>query len=105
MMQISKTERAVASIDNIRGNEWWVARVLVGRPHAGVTQSRGKGMGSLLLTRAIQEVLKHDRTARIIVEPGGSYGSKEEDQIRFYKKNGFVDVPGMPGVLVYGENQ
>lgn len=103
MTKLSDTEMAVASIDNIGGNEWWVSRVLVGRPHAGATQLRGKGIGSLLITRAVKEVMKHDPTARIIVEPGGTYGSKEEDQIRFYKKNGFIDVPGQPGVLVYSE--
>jgi hypothetical protein len=96
---------ATASIDNIEGNEWWVSRVLVGRPHAGSTQFRGKGVGSMILTRAVQEVFKNDPKARIVAEPGGSYGSKEEDQIRFYKHNGFVDVPGHPGVLVYGGNQ
>lgn len=90
---------STAGIDNIGGSKWWVSRVLVGDP-----EMRRMGVGSILLQRAVKEVLKRDPRAEIIVEPGG-YNMKTEDQIRFYKKNGFVDISGQKGVLIYGGNQ
>jgi len=89
---------STASIDNVEGNTWWVSRVLVGE-----RDDRRKGIGSMLLQRAIKEVLKRDPKANIIVEPGG-YDMKTNDQINFYKKNGFVDVPDKKGVLIYDKN-
>ena len=93
---------AVVSIDNTNDGKgtWWVSRALV-----NVVNERGKGIGSILLKRAVKEVLRWQPKAKIIVEPGGSYGSNEKRQINFYKKNGFVDVPGQKGVLIYGGNQ
>jgi GNAT superfamily N-acetyltransferase len=90
---------STVGIDNVENHTWWISRVLVGDPN-----DRRKGIGSILLQRAIKEVLKRDPKANIIVEPGG-YDLKTEDQIRFYKKNGFVDVPNKKGVLIYGGNQ
>ena len=105
-MSLGDGYTAVASIDNIGGGQWWVARVLVGPPHGRMPYgNRRKGIGSMLVKRAVQEVLKHEPNARIVVEPGGTYGMKEEDQLNFYKHNGFVDIPGSPGALVYGGNQ
>jgi GNAT superfamily N-acetyltransferase len=89
---------SVVSIDNIGNGEWWVSRALV-------NEERSKGIGSVLLKRAVQEVLKHEPNAKIIVEPGGTYGSNEERQLNFYRKNGLVDVPNKKGVLIYGGNQ
>jgi GNAT superfamily N-acetyltransferase len=101
-MKLPDGRSATASIDKIGGNMWWVSRVIVGPPQGNVPyEFRNKGIGSMLIRRAVQEVLKHDPNAEIIVEPGGSYGSKEEDQLRFYRKNGFVDFPGGKGVMIY----
>jgi len=75
---------------------WWVSRVLIGDKNL-----RRKGIGSLLLQKAIQEVLKRDPTAIIIVEPAGTYGTEEEIQIKFYVKNGFIPMKSHKGVLVY----
>jgi predicted GNAT family acetyltransferase len=91
----NNTRMSVASIDRIEGNDWWVSRVLVGD-----RELRGQGVGSILLTKAIQEVLKHDPQARITVEPGG-YEGQTEKQFNFYKKNGFVDVPEHTDLLIY----
>jgi len=105
-MSLGDGYSAVASIDNIGDGRWWVARVLVGPPHGRMPyEHRRKGIGSILVKRAVQEVLKHEPNAQIIVEPGGTYGMKEEDQLNFYRKNGFVDIPDQKGVLVYGGNQ
>jgi predicted GNAT family N-acyltransferase len=90
---------SIASIDNIGNGTWWISRVLIGN-----REQRGQGIGSKLLQKAVEEVLKHEPTAKIIVEPGG-YGGNTEDQIRFYKNNGFIDLPGEPGSLIYGGNQ
>ena len=86
---------SVASIDRIEGHQWWVARVLVGD-----RDTRGQGIGSYILRRAVQEVLKHDPDAEILVEPGGYEGNTAQ-QVNFYKKNGFVDYPKYEGSLVY----
>jgi predicted GNAT family N-acyltransferase len=93
--RISLMKGATASIDRIDNNEWWVSRVLVSDE-----SSRRQGIGSILLTRAVQEVLKHEPNAKIIVAPGG-YESKTRQQTRFYKKNGFIPVKGQLGVLMY----
>lgn len=92
------SQGSVVSIDNLGNGEWWVSRALV-------NEERSKGIGSVLLKRAVQEVLKHEPNAKIIVEPGGTYGSNEERQLNFYRKNGFVNVPNKKGVLIYGGNQ
>ena len=91
---------AVVSIDNIGNGMWWVSRALVSEVY-----ERGKGIGSMLLRCAVKEVLKHEQNAKIVVEPGGSYGSNEERQLNFYKKNGFIPYEGYPGALIYGGNQ
>jgi hypothetical protein len=75
---------SVASIDFLEGGRWWISRVNV------QGAERGKGIGSQLLQKAIEEVLSFDPT-EIIVAPGG-YGEEPERQINFYKKNGFVKI-------------
>ena len=92
------SQGSVVSIDNVGNGMWWVSRALV-------NEERGKGLGSILLKRAVQEVLKWEPKAKIIAEPGGSYGSDEKRQLNFYRKNGFVDVPKKKGVVMYGGNQ
>jgi GNAT superfamily N-acetyltransferase len=97
---VGEFRASTVSIDDTGRGFWWVARSLVGNE-----KLRGKGIGSTLLTRAVQEVLKHEPNAKIIVEPAGTYGSDEERQLNFYRKNGFIDVPDKKGVLIYGGNQ
>jgi GNAT superfamily N-acetyltransferase len=92
---LGPTRNSVVSIDRIDGNRWWVARALVGDRN-----SRGQGIGSYLLQKAVAEVLKQDADANILVEPGG-YDGNTEEQINFYKKNGFVEHPEYEGSLVY----
>jgi len=91
---------SVVSIDNVGNGEWWVSRSLVSDE-----KERGKGIGSTLLKRAVQEVLKYEPHAKIIVEPGGTYGSDEERQLNFYRKNGFIDVPNKKGMLMYNNQK
>ena len=79
---------STASIDNTQQGWWWISRVLVGDEDA-----RRHGIGSIMLRRAVAEVLKQDPKALIVVEPGG-YDMKKADQIRFYKKNGFIEYNG-----------
>jgi GNAT superfamily N-acetyltransferase len=75
---------------------WWVSRMLIGDE-----KLRRKGIGSFLLQKAVKEVLRHDPTAIIIVEPGGSYGTREDIQIKFYMKNGFIPLKNHKGALIY----
>ena len=86
---------STASIDNLGDGRWWVSRVLV-----AVRNMRGQGIGSKILQRAVQEVLKRDPNAKIIVSPGG-YDNNTEQQFNFYKKNGFVPLDGDPDSLIY----
>jgi GNAT superfamily N-acetyltransferase len=95
MYRVGPVRSSVASIDRVDGNQWWVSRVLVGDRN-----TRGQGIGSYLIQRAVKEVLKNDPQAEILVEPGG-YDSNTEQQINFYKKNGFVEHPEYEGSLVY----
>ena len=95
MYRVGPVRSSVASIDRVDGNQWWVSRVLVGDRN-----TRGQGIGSYLIQRAVKEVLKNDPQAEILVEPGG-YDSNTEQQINFYKKNGFVEHPKFEGSLVY----
>jgi GNAT superfamily N-acetyltransferase len=97
---VGEFRASTVGIDNTGRGFWWVARSLVSN-----AKLRGKGIGSALLTRAIKEVLKHEPNAKIIVEPAGTYGSDEERQLNFYRKNGFVDVPKKPGVLMYNNQK
>lgn len=62
---------------------WWISRVLV-------NGERGKGTGSTLLQRLIEEVRKRGAKA-MIVAPGG-YNSNYNQQVNFYVKNGFKEV-------------
>jgi GNAT superfamily N-acetyltransferase len=95
MYRVGPVRSSVASIDRVDGHQWWVARVLVGDRN-----TRGQGIGSYLIQRAVKEVLKHDPQADILVEPGG-YDSNTEQQVNFYKKNGFVEHPKYEGSLTY----
>jgi GNAT superfamily N-acetyltransferase len=88
---------SVAEISNM-GDLWYVNRVKVGNPHDPST--KGKGIGSLILRRAVAEILKRNPQAKIIVEPGG-YSNRIEDQKNFYAKNGFVEIPGEEGVMIF----
>ena len=95
MYRVGPMRSSIASIDRIDDHQWWVARVLVGDRN-----TRGQGIGSYLLQKAVKEVLKQDADANILVEPGG-YDGNTEEQINFYKKNGFVEHPEYEGSLVY----
>lgn len=101
MYRVGPVRSSVASIDRVDGHQWWVSRVLVGDRDA-----RGQGIGSYLIQRAVNEVLKNDSQAEILVEPGG-YDSNTEQQINFYKKNGFVEQPEpeYAGSLIYRGNK
>jgi GNAT superfamily N-acetyltransferase len=92
---VGPVRSSVAGIDRVDGHQWWVSRVLVGDRN-----TRGQGIGSYLIQRAVKEVLKHDQQANILVEPGGYEGNTKE-QVNFYKKNGFVEHPEYEGSLVY----
>ena len=92
---------SVAEISNM-GDLWYVNRVKVGNPHDPST--KGKGIGSLILRRALAEILKRNPQAKIIVEPGG-YSNRIEDQRNFYAKNGFVEIPGKEGVMIFKNQQ
>ena len=63
---------------------WWVARVLV------QAKGRGKGLGSRLLQRLVQEI-KGTGAKAVIVAPGG-YNANYNRQVNFYEKNGFKEV-------------
>jgi predicted N-acetyltransferase YhbS len=93
---VGEFRASTVSIDNTGRGFWWVSRSLVGNE-----KLRGQGIGSTLLKRAVQEVLKHEPRARIVVEPSGTYGSNEQRQLNFYRKNGFIDVSNQKGVLIY----
>jgi len=97
MYRTGPVRSSVASIDRVDGNKWWVSRVLVGD-----RTTRGQGIGSYLLQKAIAEVLKQDPQAEILVEPGG-YDSNTAQQVNFYKKNGFHEQPEpeYAGSLIY----
>lgn len=86
----SSIDLSVASADNL-GDAWHVSRVMVRERH------RGKGFGSSMLRRMIDEIGKFG-PATIIVFPGG-YDSDPDAQRRFYTKNGFTDGD-KPGMLV-----
>jgi GNAT superfamily N-acetyltransferase len=95
MYRVGPVRSSIASIDRVEGHRWWVSRVLVGDKN-----TRGQGIGSYLIQKAVKEVLKHDPQAQILVAPGG-YDDNTEQQINFYKKNGFVEYPEYEGSLVY----
>jgi GNAT superfamily N-acetyltransferase len=61
---------------------WYLNRAIIRDPKA-----RGRGVGTTLLTRLLQEVAAQGCT-RLIVEPGG-YGADPQKQRRFYEKSGF----------------
>lgn len=97
MYRVGPVRSSVASIDRVEEHKWWVSRVLVGDRN-----TRGQGIGTYLLQKAVAEVLKQDPQAEILVEPGG-YGDNIEQQTNFYKKNGFVEQPEpeYKGSLIY----
>lgn len=72
---------SIASIDNLHDGRWWISRVNV----QGV--EKGKGLGSKLLKKAMEEVFSFS-PKEIIVTPGG-YNADIKRQVNFYKKNGF----------------
>jgi GNAT superfamily N-acetyltransferase len=90
---VNNNQVSVAGIDNLMDGRWWISRVNV------QGAERGNGIGSMLLKKAIEEVLKHDASAEIIVAPGG-YGGDTDRQYNFYRKNGFVDA-NEEGLLKY----
>jgi hypothetical protein len=61
---------------------WWVNRAVV---HPA--EQRGKGLGSIMLKRALEQVVLSD-IHRVLVMPGG-YDNNTERQFNFYLKNGF----------------
>lgn len=83
--------RALASADFV-GDHWWVSRVLVRLPG-----NRGKGLGSQVLGRLLQEIAKHPCT-RVCVSPGGY--DEDPRQRAFYLKHGFVPADE-PDLLVW----
>jgi hypothetical protein len=84
---------SIASADNMMDGKWWISRV-------NVQGERGKGTGSKLLQRLVEEILKYGNTD-VIVTPGG-YNEDEEKQFRFYKKNNFIEIE--PKLFKYGKN-
>lgn len=78
----------------LRLPHWWVSRVVV-KPFT----ARRIGIGSFIVQRMLAEIAKTDIKVAVVV-PGG-YDMEEEDQSRFYKKQGFVELDDFPGVLVW----
>lgn len=83
---------SIASIDNLQDGRWWISRVNI------QGTEKGKGLGSIMLKRAIKEVLSFGQT-EIIVAPGG-YDNNLNRQINFYKKNGF-EITNKEGLMTY----
>lgn len=82
----SSRVKAIASCDNLPGQDfWWVTRVVV---HP--LDQRGRGYGSTVL-KLMQDAVAAAMGpgGRVLVLPGG-YGQNVEAQRRFYCKNGFV---------------
>lgn len=89
-------ERGVAEASRMPEGFWYVNRVLVeplGR--------RSKGLGSRMLQRLLAETRRFG-PADVVVDPGG-YGMNVARQRKFYRKNGFKDVPGIKGRLRWTE--
>lgn len=84
--------RALAAADLV-GDYWWVSRVIVRLPG-----NRGRGLGSLVLTRLLQEI-QGQPCKRVHVSPGG-YHDDTEKQRAFYLKNGFKPTDA-PDLLVW----
>lgn len=83
---------SVANADNLMDGNWWISRVNVN------DKIRGKGIGTTLLKRLINEVLTYGET-NIIVAPGG-YNADTDKQFHFYEKNGFIKTDE-EGMLTY----
>ena len=84
--------RALAAADFL-GDRWWISRVIV-----RARDNRGKGLGSEVLRRLLDEIAKQPCTT-VCVSPGG-YDGDTERQWAFYVKNGFK--PGdEPDLLVW----
>jgi len=64
------------------GDHWYINRIIV-----NPKTERGKGIGSRLLQKLIEEVIIQ-KGNKIIVTPGG-YDMNREKQFNFYFKNGF----------------
>jgi hypothetical protein len=97
VMTVNNGKVSIASADNLLDGRWWISRVNV----QGV--EKGKGVGSILLQRLLQEVLKLGQT-KIIVSPGGYYEDKDR-QFNFYKKNGFIESEESSELLIYKNNE
>lgn len=83
---------SIASADNLMDGRWWISRVKL----QGL--QTGKGFGTMLLKKLVTEIMSFGDT-KIIVAPGG-YNENKEQQVNFYKKNGFVDTEEK-GLLIY----
>lgn len=90
---VTEGRLAIASADRIIPGCWNVSRVNVPQEH------RRRGIGSHLIQALIQRLRRdpseHDQY--LFVHPGG-YGESLEEQINFYKRNGFKE--GVPPVLM-----
>lgn len=82
--ELGKSSVADANQYPFEDDVWWVSRVLV------YHKTRGKGLGSRLLQRLVEEVRGYGAKA-VVVAPGG-YGANHNKQIRFYEKNGFKEM-------------
>ena len=83
----------VADISHMGNGVWEVNRVFTKK------DTRGGGLGSELLTTAINKVLQKDPTS-IYVTPYG-YGSNPEELYVFYGKNGFIMDDEQYGLMWY----
>lgn len=75
--------RGEASATELATGVWYLNRALV-QPEG----ARGKGLGTQLLKRLLETISRKPEFQRVVVEPGG-YGGNEEQQVRFYTRNGF----------------
>lgn len=81
-----KTELISGEVSASFDDENWVINRAIVKPES----LRGKGIGSLMLNK-LKDVLVKQGCKKLIVYPGGYSGEKRK-QFNFYKKNGFVKV-------------
>jgi GNAT superfamily N-acetyltransferase len=93
--EASHWHRGTCSVDRIDAHRWHISRCLV-QP----AENRSRGVGSMLLQRAVAAALERDPGAVIEVCPGG-YSDKIDAQERFYEKNGFVRSETIPDLFYY----
>ena len=72
---------------DISKNEVWISRINV------PPEYRGRGLGSLLITRLIEQA-RAQGFKSIAVTPGGYDPDRKDDQIRFYERHGFIKIEG-----------